>query len=117
MSVTVWPAIFAIREISKVLLLHGQHAIASDGSMDHVDDFIEQFKKKGVSFCCLYHHEEEDKTGQVKAPLINEMNDLASEDTPDSSPETECLSAKIQLDDMTLSMQTCLNLLWKQTVA
>jgi hypothetical protein len=35
--------------------------------MDEVNDFIEQFKKKGASFCCLYHHEEEDETGQAKA--------------------------------------------------
>jgi hypothetical protein len=40
-----------------------QCVVTSDESMDHVDDFIEQFKKKGVSFCCLYHHEEEDDTG------------------------------------------------------
>jgi hypothetical protein len=92
---------------NKVLSLHdqirslhkmSQCVVTSDESMNHVDDFIEQFKKKGVSFCCLYHHEEEDKTGQVKAQLVNEMNDLAPEDTPDSPPETECSSAKIQLD-------------------
>jgi hypothetical protein len=72
--------------------------VTSNESMDHVNNFIEQFKKKGVSCCCLYHHEEEDETGQVKAQLINEMNDLALEDTPDSPPET--LSSKIQLDDI-----------------
>jgi hypothetical protein len=77
---------------NKVVLLRGQihslhkmsqHVVTSDESMDHVDDFSEQFKKKKeVSFCCLYNYEEEDKTGQVKAQLINEMNDLAPEDTP-----------------------------------
>jgi hypothetical protein len=77
-----------------------QRVITSDESMDHVDDFIEQFKKKGVSFCCLYHHEEGGTTGQVKAQLINGMNDLAPENTPNSPPETELLSAKIQLDDI-----------------
>jgi hypothetical protein len=28
------------------------------------------------------------------------MNDLAPENTPDSPPETECLSSKTQLDDI-----------------
>jgi hypothetical protein len=94
---------------NKVLLLRGQirslhkmsqHVVTSDESMDHVEDFIKQFKKKGVPFCCLYHHKEEDETGQVKAQLINEINDLAPEDTPDAPPETECVSAKIQLDNI-----------------
>jgi hypothetical protein len=49
---------------------------------------------------CLYHQEEEDETGQVKAQVINAMNDLAPEDTPDLPPQMECLSAKIQLDNI-----------------
>jgi hypothetical protein len=32
--------------------------------------------------------------------LINERNNLALEDTPDSPPEQECLSTKIQLDNI-----------------
>jgi hypothetical protein len=48
----------------------------------------------------LYHHEEEDEAGQMQAQLINKINNLALEDTPDSPPETECLSTKIQLDNI-----------------
>jgi hypothetical protein len=77
-----------------------QCVVTSDESMDHVNNFIEQFKKKGLSCCCFYDHEEEDETGQVKAQLINEMNDLGPKDTLDLPPETECLLAKIQLDDI-----------------
>jgi hypothetical protein len=95
---------------NKVLLLRGQirslhkmsqRFVTSDESMDHVDDFIKQFKNKGVPFCCLHQNtKEEDNTGQVKAELINEMNDLAPEATPNAPPETECVSAKIQLDNI-----------------
>jgi hypothetical protein len=116
---------------NKVLMLCGQicslhkmslRVITSDESMDHIDDFIEQFKKRGVSFCCLYHHEEEDMTGQVKTQLINEMNYLALEDTPDSPPESECLLAKIQLDDIehadmskfAVENRQLFNLVWQQ---
>jgi hypothetical protein len=52
-----------IRSLHKM----SQCVVTSNESMDHVNDFIEQFKKKEVSFCCLYHHEEEDETGQVQA--------------------------------------------------
>jgi hypothetical protein len=70
MSVTVWPGIFVIREIKYYYcVVKSQCVITSDESMDHVDAFIEQFKKKGVSFCCLYHHEEEDGRGAGEGPV------------------------------------------------
>jgi hypothetical protein len=38
-----------IRSLHKM----SQRVITSDESMDHDDNFIEQFKKKGVSLCCV----------------------------------------------------------------
>jgi hypothetical protein len=52
--------------------------VTNDESLDH-EHFFDQFKKKGMSFCLLYHHEEVDDSGQVKAQLINEINDVAEE--------------------------------------
>jgi hypothetical protein len=69
-----------------------------DESLDHADHFLDQFKKKGVSFCLLYHHEEEDDRGHINAQLINEINELPNDEEA-SPPETECISAKIKLNN------------------
>jgi hypothetical protein len=63
------------------------------------DDFIEQFKKKTISYCLLYHHEEVDDSGSVNAQLINEINDLPDDFLPTNTPEPgEGVTGRVELD-------------------
>jgi hypothetical protein len=84
-----------IRSLHKM----SQRVVTNDESMEEGDDFIQQFKKKTISYCLLYHHEEVDESGMVNAQLINEINDLPDEFVSDLPPQPgEGITGKVELD-------------------
>jgi hypothetical protein len=97
-------------ERNQVLLQRGQirslhkmsrRVVTNDESMEEGgDDFIEQFKKKGISFCLLYHHEEVDGSGRVNSQLINEINELPDDSMASGAGETsaDCTTDRLLLD-------------------
>jgi hypothetical protein len=96
----------SVTNATKVLLQRGQirslhkmsqRVVTNDESMEEGDDFIKQFKKKTISYCLLYHHEEV-HNGRVDAQLINEINDLPDDFKSDPAKPREGISGKVELD-------------------